>query len=68
MAIARPRHSAANLPEPDAWVTADNITRGKPDPQPYLLGAEKLGLAPRDCFVFEDATAGLLSGWMPVVR
>ncbi|OFU98310.1 phosphatase [Morganella sp. HMSC11D09] len=62
VAIARPRHSAANLPEPDAWVTADNITRGKPDPQPYLLGAEKLGLAPRDCFVFEDATAGLLSG------
>lgn len=62
VAIARPRHTAAGLPEPDAWVTADNITRGKPHPEPYLLGAEKLGLAPQDCFVFEDATAGLLSG------
>lgn len=62
VAIARPRHTAAGLPEPDAWVNADNITRGKPHPEPYLLGAEKLGLAPQDCFVFEDATAGLLSG------
>lgn len=40
-------------------VAADDVTRGKPDPQVFLLGAERLGVAPRRCVVFEDAFAGL---------
>ncbi len=34
---------------------------GKPDPEPYLLAAERLGLAAADCLVFEDAPAGITS-------
>jgi sugar-phosphatase len=35
--------------------------RGKPDPEPYLLAATRLGVAPADCLVFEDAPAGIES-------
>lgn len=44
---------------PKAMVTADDITRGKPDPEPFLLGARLLGVDPERCVVFEDAPAGL---------
>jgi beta-phosphoglucomutase family hydrolase len=40
-------------------VAADDVTRGKPDPQVFLLGAERLGVQPRNCIVFEDAFVGL---------
>lgn len=40
-------------------VSADDTTRGKPDPQVFLLGAQRLGVAPEFCVVFEDAFAGL---------
>ncbi|CAL9393687.1 HAD family hydrolase [Streptomyces sp. enrichment culture] len=43
-------------------VAADDITRGKPDPEPYLLGARALGVDPAACVVFEDAPAGLQAG------
>ena len=43
-------------------VTASDIQRGKPDPEPYQKGAAKLGLAPADCIVVEDAAAGVKSG------
>ncbi|MCM1938684.1 HAD family hydrolase [Streptomyces sp. G3] len=43
-------------------VAADDITRGKPDPEPYLLGARALGVDPAACVVFEDAPAGLRAG------
>ncbi|MFE9338760.1 HAD-IA family hydrolase [Streptomyces sp. NPDC007063] len=43
-------------------VAADDITRGKPDPEPYLLAARKLGADPARCLVFEDAPAGLEAG------
>lgn len=42
-----------------AVVAAEDTTRGKPDPQVFLLGAEKLGVAPGRCVVFEDAPAGI---------
>jgi sugar-phosphatase len=42
-------------------VTAADVKRGKPHPDPYLLGAERLGFAPEDCVVFEDAIAGALA-------
>jgi sugar-phosphatase len=47
---------------PKTLVAADDITRGKPDPEPYLLGARALGADPARCVVFEDAPAGLAAG------
>ncbi|MFJ1750339.1 HAD-IA family hydrolase [Streptomyces sp. NPDC088116] len=44
---------------PKSMITADDITRGKPDPEPFLLGARLLGVDPERCVVFEDAPAGL---------
>jgi mannitol-1-/sugar-/sorbitol-6-phosphatase len=56
------RLEAAGLSAPEAFVTADDIIRGKPDPQPYLIAADKLGVDPARCLVVEDAPAGLRSG------
>ncbi|MEV5090755.1 HAD family hydrolase [Streptomyces griseoincarnatus] len=47
---------------PKTLVAADDITRGKPDPEPYLLAARTLGVDPADCVVFEDTPAGLQAG------
>jgi sugar-phosphatase len=60
--LARARLAAAGLPVPAALVTPELTQRGKPDPAPYLLGAELLGVAPADCVVLEDAPAGVASG------
>ena len=57
--LGRARLLAAGLPVPAALVTAADVKRGKPHPDPYLLGAERLGFAPEDCVVFEDASAGV---------
>lgn len=46
----------------DTVVTADRITRGKPDPMCYLLAANDLGVSPADCLVFEDSFAGIQAG------
>lgn len=61
-AVAYARVQACQLPMPKVFITADHINNGKPDPEPYLLGASKLGLKPSDCIVFEDAPAGVNSG------
>ena len=45
----------------DAHITAEDVTKGKPDPQPYLAIAEKLQQQPAYCLVFEDAISGVLS-------
>ena len=42
-------------------MTADDVPRGKPDPAPYLLAAEKLGVPPERCLAVEDAPAGIAS-------
>lgn len=47
---------------PGLVIAADDITRGKPDPEPFLLAAAKLGVDPARCVVFEDAPAGLQAG------
>ncbi|MGA4847754.1 HAD family hydrolase [Streptomyces sp. G5(2025)] len=47
---------------PGLLIAADDITRGKPDPEPFLLAADKLGADPARCVVFEDAPAGLQAG------
>lgn len=57
--VARARIIAADLPLPGVLVSADDLDRGKPDPQGYLLAAERLGFAPARCIVLEDAAAGL---------
>jgi sugar-phosphatase len=60
-AVARARLRAAALPIPGVLVTADDVAAGKPDPAPYRLGAELLGLPPSRCLAIEDAPQGLLS-------
>lgn len=62
MPVASARHKAANLPEPEVFITAEQVKHGKPQPDAYLLGAERLGLAPEDCVVVEDAAAGVMAG------
>jgi len=42
-------------------VTAHDVSKGKPDPEPYLKMAAKLDLVPKDCLVFEDAISGVQS-------
>ncbi len=42
-----------------ALITANDVTRGKPDPQVFLLAAERLGVPPERCVVVEDAQAGV---------
>ena len=46
----------------DAIIDGNDITKGKPDPQVFLLGAEATGCKPADCVVFEDALAGVQAG------
>ena len=53
------RLEAAGLPVPELLVSADEVSKGKPDPEPYLMGARKLGLSAEECIVFEDAPSGV---------
>lgn len=62
LGLARSRIEAVRLPEPEVLVTADDVTHGKPDPEPYLLAASRLGVAPAGCVVVEDAPAGIAAG------
>lgn len=59
--VARHRLRSAGLPLPALLVGAEDVEHGKPDPEPYLLAVERLGLAAADCLVFEDAPAGISS-------
>lgn len=59
--VARHRLRSAGLPLPALLVGAEDVEHGKPDPEPYLLAAERLGLVAADCLVFEDAPAGISS-------
>jgi sugar-phosphatase len=57
--LANTRIRILKLPQPAVLVTADDVQRGKPDPEPYLKGAQLLGFKPQDCVVIEDAPAGI---------
>ena len=46
------------------WVSRDDVTAPKPDPNPYLTGAALLGIEPQDCWVIEDSPTGLEAGLM----
>ena len=56
------RLRAAGLPVPAELVSSEDVERGKPHPDPYLRGAQNLGLEPGECIVFEDAAAGIQAG------
>ena len=56
------RLRAAGLPVPAELVSSEDVELGKPYPDPYLRGAQNLGLLPGDCIVFEDAAAGIQAG------
>ncbi len=60
--LALVRLRAAGLPIPAKLVTSNDITNGKPHPEPFLQGAKLLGFAPAQCVVFEDAPAGIRAG------
>jgi HAD superfamily hydrolase (TIGR01509 family) len=45
----------------NAFVCAGDYVRGKPDPEPFLIAAERLGVAPESCLVFEDTQMGIES-------
>lgn len=60
LALSRLHHGG--IPTPERLVTADMVTRGKPDPEAYLAGAKLLNLPPEDCLVIEDAASGAKAG------
>lgn len=57
--LAERRMSAAGLPLPEVMIAAEDVRQGKPAPEGYLAAAQRLGVAPADCLVLEDAPAGL---------
>jgi len=68
--LARNRLQHCGLPVPEVLITSDDVTHGKPHPEPYLKGAAQMGVSPLECLVFEDAPAGIQSaraGGMKVV-
>jgi mannitol-1-/sugar-/sorbitol-6-phosphatase len=60
--LAEVRLRAAGLPIPKNMITSSDVKIGKPDPEPYLKAAAKLGFAASDCVVVEDAPAGVRAG------
>jgi len=60
--LAEVRIGAAELPKPKYLVTSNDVRRGKPDPEPYLKGAQLLAVPAEECVVFEDAPAGIRAG------
>lgn len=60
--VALARMEAVGLPRPAVFVPGEEVQLGKPDPAPYLLAAERLGVRPQTCVVVEDAPAGLTAG------
>jgi len=57
--LAEKRLQLAGLPIPGVLITSDDISHSKPHPEGYLLAAARLGVAPADCVVIEDAHAGI---------
>lgn len=61
MPLATARATAAGIPWPDHAVTFDQVKRGKPFPDPFLLGAQRINIAPSHCIAVEDAPGGITS-------
>ncbi len=62
IALAKARLAEAGIMMPRFIVTAEDVKVGKPNPQCYILGAERLGVSTADCLVFEDVPAGIKAG------
>lgn len=60
--LASARLQVTGLPTPQVFVTADDVVRGKPAPEPYLTAARHMDLDPADCLVVEDSPAGVAAG------
>jgi sugar-phosphatase len=60
--LARVRLAQGGIPAPERFVTANQVSQGKPHPEPFLTGAALLGLAPAECVVFEDSSSGAKAG------
>ncbi len=58
-AVATERLQRAGLPIPGVLICAEDVVRGKPSPDVYLLAAAGLGVVPAECLVVEDAPAGI---------
>jgi len=58
-ALARARLGAVGLRQPEFLVSSETVSRGKPDPEPYLKAAALLGATAPDCVVVEDAPIGI---------
>ena len=59
--LAEVRIRAAGLPLPQRFISSNDITNGKPHPEPYLKGASLLGFPATECVVFEDVPAGVIA-------
>lgn len=66
LAIARLGY--AGLPAAENLISADDVRDGKPSPEPYIAAAKLLGKAAKDCLVFEDAPAGIVSARAAGIR
>jgi mannitol-1-/sugar-/sorbitol-6-phosphatase len=60
--LAEVRIKAAGLPLPTRMITSNDITQGKPRPEPYVKAATLLGFPSAECIVVEDVPAGIQSG------
>src|SRR5882757_8521250 len=60
--LARLRLSSVGLPIPDVVITSEDVSNGKPAPDCYRLGAQRLGYDAGRCVVFEDAPPGIAAG------
>jgi len=59
--LAIKRLQTVGLPIPSNMISADEVSNGKPHPEPYLAGAAAVGFAASECLVFEDAPSGICS-------
>lgn len=66
--VARARMRAVGLPEPLSAVYGEDVLHGKPAPDPFRLGAERLGVDPARCLAFEDTLAGVRSAHAAGIR
>ena len=59
-AVARIRTAGLKIPE--VLISANDVTRGKPEPEPFLLAAQRMKVQPERCVVIEDSAGGLRAG------
>ncbi len=57
--LAQARLRRAGLPIPEILISGEDVKQGKPAPEPYLLGAKRMGKAVEQCVVVEDSPAGI---------